>query len=114
MSRVDGHGLGANDLVEMAQINRASCGKWRGLRTRTSGHQIRNGEIRLVRYVEAVEGMGTGRAAGRHSSTMRRAIGARTPSVEVPPLGGVHQYLLSACRQTLPEIILQNRSASLR
>ena len=92
MSRVDGHGLGANDLVEMAQINRASCGKWRGLRTRTSGHQIRNGEIRRDRYVEEVEDMGTDRAAGRHSSTMRRAIGARTPSVEVPPLGCVHQY----------------------
>ena len=92
MSRVDGHGLGANDLVEMAQINRASCGKWRGLRTRTSGHQIRNEEIRRDRYVEEVEDMGTDRAAGRHSSTMRRAIGARTPSVEVPPLGAVHQY----------------------
>ena len=78
MSRVDGHGLGANERAKMAQINRASCGKWRGLRTRTSGHQIRNGEIRLVRYVEEVEDMGTGRAAVRHSSTMRRAIGART------------------------------------
>ena len=91
MSRVDGHGLGANDIVEMAQINRASCGKWRGLRTRTSGHQIRNGEIRRDRYVEEVEDMGTDRAAGRRSSTMRRAIGARTPSVEVPPLGCLHQ-----------------------
>ena len=35
--------------------------------------------------------MGTDRAAGRRSSTMRRAIGARTPSVEVPPLGCLHQ-----------------------
>ena len=92
MSRVDGHGLGANERAKMAQINRASCGKWRGLRTRTSGHQIRNGEIRLVRYVEEVEDMGTGRAAGRHSSTMRRAIGARTPSGEVARLSAVHQY----------------------
>ena len=36
--------------------------------------------------------MGTDRPAGRHSSTMRRAIGARTPSVEVPPLRELHQY----------------------
>ena len=36
--------------------------------------------------------MGTGRAAGRHSSTMRRAIGARTPSGEVARLSAVHQY----------------------
>ena len=92
MSRVDGHGLGANERAKMAQINRASCGKWRGLRTRTSGHQIRNGEIRRDRYVEEVEDMGTGRAAGRHSSTMRRAIGARTPSGEVARLSAVHQY----------------------
>jgi hypothetical protein len=35
---------------------------------------------------------------GRHSSTMRRAIGARTPSVEVPPLGRVHQYPAPAIR----------------
>ena len=73
MSGVDGHGLGANERAKMAQFNRASCGKWRGLRTRTSGHQIRNGEIRLVRYVEEVQGMGTGRAAGRSRRPQARS-----------------------------------------
>ena len=42
--------------------------------------------------------MGTDRATVRHSSTMRRAIGARTPSVEVPPLGALHQYPHAARR----------------
>ena len=58
--------------------------------------------------------MGTDRPAGRHSSTMRRAIGARTPSVEVAALGGVHQYMCVSVSfsNVYESITLQTRSSA--